>query len=462
MSLQVRADIRTTAKGLLTVAVEEVAAAPEPPKARARVSGVAALLTVTGMLAQGTGFITGPLLARALGAAGRGDLQAVVLPLALLPPLLGFGIAPYAFRTLPRGKKIEEVIPSLGLPLVVVGLVVAACAVPIADLLASGRETVRTFLIIGLAFTPITMLVLLLNTCMMALERWRAVAAINMIPFAVSLISTAVLFAIGDLTVATAATAGICGMVLQIVPGIPLVVKARRPTFRLALTRASISFGLKSWLGGLAQMANARLDQLVMIAFVPARQLGLYAVATTISMAYGLVSGALSPPLMQRVAAGERAMMAQAVRMTVVMTIALNLVVALVTPVLLPLLYGPQFAGALPMALVLLGASVPLAGASILSSALQADGEPVLPSVAEGIALVITGVGLFLLLPSLQGIGAAIVSLAAYSASFAFQLVVASRRIGAPIHDFLVPCRADLDWARGRVAGMTSRLGVAR
>jgi O-antigen/teichoic acid export membrane protein len=140
----------------------------------------------------------------------------------------------------------------------------------------------------------------------------------------------------------------------------------------------------------------------------------------------------------------------------------LNLAVALVTPALLWVLYGSEFSGAVPMAFVLLAASVPLAGASVLSSALQADGSPVIPSVAEGIALAITAVGLFLLLPPLQGIGAALVSLAAYSASFAYQLVMASRRVGAPVREFLVPGQVDLAWAQGRLAGLTLRLGPAR
>jgi O-antigen/teichoic acid export membrane protein len=214
-------------------------------------------------------------------------------------------------------------------------------------------------------------------------------------------------------------------------------------------------------MGGLAALANTRLDQFVMIALVPARQLGLYAVAVTISSAFGIVSGALAPPLMQRIAAGERELLAQAVRMTVILTLGLNVVVALITPTLLSILYGPQFSGAVPMAFVLLGASVPLAGASVLGSALQADGAPVIPSVGEGIALIITGVGLFLLLGPLQGLGAAIVSLAAYSASFGYQLVMASRRIGAPVAAFVVPHKVDLLWARGRVAGLSARLRPA-
>jgi O-antigen/teichoic acid export membrane protein len=447
----------------LTVAVDEVVASSEAAPARARVRGVVARLSAASVLALSFGFITGPLLARALGASGRGDLQAVIVPLSLVPALLGFGISPYAYRTLPLGRPVEEVIPSLALPLLVIGFATAAAAIPIADLLAAGRATVRTFLIVGLMATPVVMLVLLLSASLTALERWRAVIAVNMIPFAVTFVGTVVLFATGHLTVATAAAATIIGSLLAIVPGLPLLgVAARRPVFRLSLVRGGLGFGLKSWLGGLAQTANARADQLLMITLVPPRQLGLYAVATTISMGYVLVSGAVAPPLMARIAAGERHLLPQAVRMTVMLTLGLNLAVACITPILLSVLFGPQFSGAVPMAFVLLGASVPLAGAGVLSSALQADGAPLVPSVGEAIALVITGVGLVLLLPPLEGIGAAIVSLAAYSASFLYQIVMAGRRVGVPLRWFVIPCRADVLWARSVVADVTLSMRAAR
>jgi O-antigen/teichoic acid export membrane protein len=137
-------------------------------------------------------------------------------------------------------------------------------------------------------------------------------------------------------------------------------------------------------------------------------------------------------------------------------------VLALLTPAILSLLFGPAFHGAIAMALVLLAASVPYAGASVLSAGLQADGAPLIPTVAEGIALVITVAGLVTLLRPLGGIGAAIVSLAAYSASFLFQLVMARRRTAVPVSVFLVPTRADVRWARDLLRPVTVRLRSAR
>jgi hypothetical protein len=78
-------------------------------------------------------------------------------------------------------------------------------------------------------------------------------------------------------------------------------------------------------------------------------------------------------------------------------------------------------------------------------------------SIAEGIALIVTVVGLATLLGPLQGMGAAIVSLAAYSASFVFQLGMARRRLGFPLHQFVLPRPADVRWVARRMIDMVRR-----
>jgi O-antigen/teichoic acid export membrane protein len=284
--------------------------------------------------------------------------------------------------------------------------------------------------------------------------------ATNLVPFMVALVGIATLAALGDLTGATGAAVTIVGSLMGLTPGLSLVTR-HRPVFRLALAYQGITFGMKSWVGGLAQMANVRLDQFLMITVVAPRILGLYAVATTISGASGLVGAGLAPPLMARVARGESLMMAQAVRIMIAATILIGTLLALVTPVLLSVLFGPQFRDAYPMALILFVGQIPLVGASVLSSALQAHGAPMIPTVGEGMALIVTVVGLVALLGPLGGIGAAIVSLAAYSASFSFQVVMAHRLIEVPLSRFLLPTREDLVLVWQRVASTFDRWRVA-
>ncbi len=448
---------------LVAAAAAQTGAAPSGKnRVRARLSGVVAGLTAANLVTAAMGFITGPLLARALGASGRGDLAAVTVPLTLAPGVLGLGIPAFAYRELPRGRPIEQVIGSLGLPLLVIGLFAAAGAIPVADALAGGRETVRTCLIVVMLSMPLLVLGSLLLSSLAALQRWRGVVATNAIPFVVPFVAIVVLDVFGHLTVGTAAAATIAGSLLSLAPGVWLLTKAPRPVFRPSIARNGISFGLKSWVGGLALIANLRLDQFLMITAVAPRVLGLYAVATTISGVSTIAAGALTPPLMSRIAAGERHLLPQAVRIIFAATAGLNVLLALATPMLLSVLFGPAFRAAAPMAFVLLAANVPQAGATVLSSALQADGAPLIPSVAEGLALVITVAGLAVLLGPLGGVGAAIVSFAAYATSFLFQLVMARRRTRVRLREFLVPSGADVRWARALLADVMLRLKLAR
>ena len=428
---------------------------------RLRMTGVAARITGINVLGASTGFITGPLLAHALGPSGRGNLAAIVVPFTVAAPLLGLGISSYAYRTLPRGESVGSVLGSLGLPLLLLGGIGAALAVPVADLLIAGRPTVRQFLIIGLGSMPLMLLTSLLLSSLQALERWGAVMLTRLAPFAVTCLGVVGLYLAHNLTVATAAAATLAGALLAIVPGLPLLWRGRL-RFRRDLAAAGLRFGVRSWIGGLAQIGNARLDQLLMITVVTPHELGLYAVAVTISGASGLAAGGLAPPLMARVGAGETHLISHAVRIMIAVTVCIDVALALVSPVLLGAVFGPKFRGAETMLLILLVAQVPLAGAEVLSAALQADGAPLIPTMGEGIALVVTVVGLVVLLGPLGGVGAAIVSFAAYGSSLLFQLVMARRRTGTAIHEFLVPTRADLQWAMARLGALVSpvRMGA--
>lgn len=442
--------------------VEPAPVTPGPARARRRLTGVVGVLTIANAVNAAGGFITAPLTARALGAAGRGDLAAIVAPLALVPGVLSLGMPSYAYRELPRGRRVDEIVGSLALPLLVIGLIVGALAVPIADLLAGSRETVRTFLIVGLLATPIVLLANLLLASLGALERWAGVVVANGIPFMVPLVAIVVLYVLGQLTVASAAVATIVGSVLAVLPGLFLLPGARRPVFRASIARQGIQFGMKAWFGGLAMLGNMRLDQVLMITMVKPRVLGLYAIAASLSAASSVATSALAPPLAARVAGGQRQLLQQAVRIMIVATIAFNAVLALVTPTLLSVVFGSQFQGAASMTLILLAANVSFAGAQAISSGLQADGAPGIPSCGEGLALIVTVAGLFVLLPVLGGVGAALVSLAAYTTSLLFQIVMASRRLGAPFASFVIPTRADFHWAMSLLAGGYRRLRPAR
>jgi O-antigen/teichoic acid export membrane protein len=442
------------------MAVDE-AVPPETGGRSRRLTSVVALLTAAKVLASASGFITGPLLARALGASGRGDLAAVQVPFLLAPVIIGLGIPAYAYRELPRGKDPREVLGSLGLPLVLIGILAAVAAVPVASLFAAGRPTVEFWLTVGFLLMPLILVGSLLIDALVALQRWWSVAATIVLPFVPPLVGTVVLYLLGDLTVGWASALTIAGALLAIVPALPLLKEFRRPVFRMPVARKGVAFGVKSWAGGLALLANLRLDQLLMITWVAPRVLGLYSVAVTYAGATTLATGPLSQSVIPRIAAGERLLIARAVRMALLVTVVLNALLAIVAPLVIVGLFGSAFSGAVPMAWLLLIGAVPYGAASVLASGLQADGAPLIPSIAEGVALIVTVTGLILFLKPFGGEGAAVVSDIAYTTSMCVQIALARRRLGVRVHDFIVPTSADLRWAVGLVPVLSRRFRLA-
>jgi O-antigen/teichoic acid export membrane protein len=322
-----------------------------------------------------------------------------------------------------------------------------AAGVPLARLLADGNETVQTYLTVGFLLLPVSMAGATLVDLMGGLERWRVVIFMRAVPIMVPFVGIVVMYMLDEMTVPRVVIATMAGGAISIVPAVAVVARAGRPVFRRATARASVSFGLRSWVGGLALVANVRLDQLLMITLVDRRELGLYAVAVTLAGLSSFVIGALGPPLVTRVAQGETSLVPRALRVVLAAVGSINLAAAAVTPVVLPAIFGADFEDAVNPAIVLLIAGVPLAGIMVLAASLAAAGAPGRSSIGEGTALIITIPGLFLLVPSLGGLGAAMVSLAAYSVSFSYQLLVTRRRLGGSLRSYLLPHAEDARWA---------------
>ena len=88
-------------------------------------------LTVANAAFGALSLITGPVLARALGASGRGDLAAILVPLWTATAVAVFGQDVFATREAARGRPVGKLVVSLGALLVAIGVVVALVGIPI-------------------------------------------------------------------------------------------------------------------------------------------------------------------------------------------------------------------------------------------------------------------------------------------------------------------------------------------
>jgi O-antigen/teichoic acid export membrane protein len=440
------------------VALPEPTAATAGSRRRSSVTSVVAGFTGLNFFVLVLGVITGPLQARALGPTGRGELAAILVVIQQLSLVATFGVVAYATREAARGASPGDLVGSIGALLVVVGVLLIPAGIPLSGLLAHGRPVVRTYIMVAFVLLPLTLPGILLQSLLGGLERWRLMAASRVIPMVLPAAGIVILYLSHAMTVAAVAIVSIAGGVLAITPALFALREWWPLRFRAVHIRKGVPFGLKSWLGYLAAMTNGRLDQLLMAGLASSRQLGFYAVAVTVASLPNVLIGAVGPPLLTKIAAGDKTLIPRALRTCLAGVGVAGCLLSLASLVVIPSLFGAAFRPAVPMAIILLAAGIPLAGVSILGSAFVADGAPSLPAIGELITLGITVPGLVVVLPIWGGVGAAVVSGVAYGANFVLQLIAARRRFGGAFREYMTPTRQDLRSVKVRLTAASRRL----
>ncbi|HEV2380395.1 MAG TPA: oligosaccharide flippase family protein [Terriglobia bacterium] len=409
------------------------------------------------------GIFTGITSARLLGPQGRGELAAVTLwPLALaLLTSLGLSQAIVFHSGKQRFTVLEIWTATLVIWLLqsiaVLGL--GWAAIPI--LLRHHSPEARHLSLIFLAFAPLIMFVGYPASLLQGLLDLLSFNLIRVITPAIYAVGLAVLLLRERASVGEVVVLQILGASVAVAMGAWLVLGRTRgtPGIGLAWNRAACSgllrFGWKSQLSSVTSYINQRFDQLLLSLFVGPRDLGLYVVAVALAssisffpQAAGIVTIATGSSL----AADEaRKVIAQSFRVTLA-ALSLGCAALLVLcPWLMNVAYGPSYSSAVTACKILLPGTVALGLNQVLYDGARALEQPALPSYAEGLSTVITLGLLFLLLPRLGFVGAAIASTVAYTASLTLMLALARSRMQLSLRDLLgarrsVPVETTPNW----------------
>jgi len=185
------------------------------------------------------------------------------------------------------------------------------------------------------------------------------------------------------------------------------------------LAKEMLKYGGKVHVGNISGSLNLSLDQVLMAAWLPPAALGLYVAAVSsaglsqvFSQAVQMVS---TPSITQRETLSERASVLQGIfRSYWLLSFLITVAIGALLPMAIPLVFGSSFKGAIWPAEVLLAGAFFLGAQVVLAGGAQALGNPWLGSKANIGALIVTLVLLYLLLPRLGIMGAAIATAAAY------------------------------------------------
>ena len=215
----------------------------------------------------------------------------------------------------------------------------------------------------------------------------------------------------------------------------------------LGLLRETISFGVRAWLGTLADSLGFRIDQILLALIASEAALGFYVVAVNLSEILLYFPGAVSTallPLAARSAAGPRLdKTLRAYRSATYVTLASIVLSAALAPPLIPIVFGASFHASVTPFLLLLPGLIGFTAMIVFCNALIASSLPTLSSIPPAVCFVV-GIALdFALIPFFGASGAAAAASAGYCAAGACAVVIF--RAGAPfrLSELVVPQTGD-------------------
>ena len=390
------------------------------------------LTTTSGFLVFGLAFITGPILARALGPDGRGSVAAVVVPTQIVGWVLMFGIpkaTAYFARVHPRRKLTMSAWAFVAL----VGPPVVVLIWPLVPGLLSEHPPLvvgyfRAFLIASLLVLPFTNAVDFLR----GTGRAKAFNGYRTLQYILNAVFLSALFVIGELTLERALLSTLLANVTAWV--VTLINNDGLPGrgFDRRVFRAQVNYGARVWVGSLSTLVIARFDQFLMVGVVSPAELGVYVVAATAAQITGPIGQGVALTLLPHLRADtdvdrHRQFTRNALGWTLAGSGGTALLVALAAPFALPFVYGSEFSAAVLPLLILLPGQVCVDLASVVGSKLEADNRP--GALSTGTALG-AGLTVVLVLPAVRlfGIEGAAAVTTASQALFLVYVLFAERR----------------------------------
>lgn len=424
--------------------------------------------TATNLLISIVNLVTGILVARLLNPAGRGELAAILnWPTFLgVVTTLGMTEALVFYPARQRSRAGRYLGTSLVLSLSASVVIAAGGWLLMPTLLAAQDASVVTGARCYLLQVPVAAVIGLVIGPLRGIGDVRAWNVLRSVPTLIWLATliTFVLRGGGRPEPATVAISFVAARAC-FAPVAALFVRHRlgqalRPDASLA--PALIRFGLPSALATLPTTLNVRLDQLLIAAFLPAGDLGLYAVAVSWSTLSSPVMAAFGNVLFPRVAehrdhnAGA-ALAARGVRTAIILSVVLTTAALLLTPFGLPLLFGHRFDVAVPTALVLTVAGAAFGVTSVQQEVLRGLGRPTAVLWSQLAGLGVTLAGLAATVPSGGLAWIALASVAGYATSALALLVNLVRVTGLPPTAFVLPRADDLHAMRAAVQQLVRR-----
>jgi O-antigen/teichoic acid export membrane protein len=392
-----------------------------------------------------TNLATGIIVARALGPSGRGELAATLLVAQIAAWLFSMGsseaISYFQARKPEDGPRLLSSWLLVTLPLALIGIGLTQLLLPV--VFAAQTDAAIDLARIYLLVIPIIAFQQIFSGMLLGDHDFLYYNVTRFLYPALAAAVYAACLIFDAFTVEAALIANGAAM------AVALAISAYRSLRRHGLGRPdkkllrhTFKYGVKAHAGSTAGLVNARLDLIVIPAFLTAASVGLYSIATNVTSIITTLTGTVALMALPIAAREQGAPRPILVTLQTALGISLVLAIplALLAPVLLGVVYGAEFEEAASALRLLLPGAVLAAGVNVLAAGLLAANRPLTVSIASGLAAVLTIGGLIVFLPIGGITAAAIVTSVVYVVEFSLMAELYRRSVGIRwIHFFRVP-----------------------
>jgi len=435
------------------------------------------------------GVASSVLIARTIGPGGKGVFDLIVATAGLLVMVLGFSLPTGVTYVVARNKGDVSSL-ALRLALVAVFQTVVAGVILVA-LIYSGRSHYFLPNQAGRWLMPAVLIYFFLE---MLSNYWRAILAgkqeiakINNCELLGRVGQFLLLFAVAGLLFLKGnhITVGVLFIIILCISAFinTMLLRALWPS--LAGTRTAVSikeaaaFALPCYLGNTTQFLNYRLDVFIVSVLAGYASVGRYTLAVSLAQLVWLLSNSAASVLLPKVAASRDSIQSadsiesessgsidvvkhtsRITRLTLAASFVGACAIGLLATQAIPFLYGEVFRHSVSALLWLLPGIVAFSTVNILAAYIAGIGKPHLNLVVACLALVVTVVLDFTLIPRFDIVGAAIASTGSYLLSALLTIGFFIRQTGAPARQVLIPTREDLRFTIELAQPLLRRAGL--
>jgi len=414
---------------------------------------------VTRFLVAGLNFATGIISARTLGTDGRGDMSAMLVWPMLLPYLLTLGLpSAVRYRIRREPERRAELFTTAFFSAVLASIVAVAIGIAFMPEWLHGYppDIIHAAQVV-ICFSPEIMLGLITAAMLETLGDYRTANVARYVTVLLTLIWLAILVLSHRMTPFSGALAYV---------GAPVLVAfwtawKLRAHFRLRIfdPRPAMkllgSYGIRSYGIDVLNVVSTQIDQVLVIAFLSAADLGIYTVALNASRVVNILHTAVVTVVFPEATGLDKGvvvgMVGRAARLSSCIALAFAVALALAFPVIFPLFYGAGFARGVLIAQVLLLEAVLSGLVSVLSQSFMALGRPGMVTILQGIGLAIALPLMYVMLPHLGLIGAAYALLISTTLRLGLVLALYRSVLHVPF-PHLIPAPEDFARLRGVLA----------